>query len=345
MPVAYVSELGATVARDGRQIIVRKQGRVLASWRVAHIEGLVLLGPVNVTSHAARLLLRAGIATALLRRDGRLLGTISGPLSSGIDLRLAQYGLARDQAACLSHSRAIVAAKINAMRQVLRALASNYPSADIRDARAALERLASRAAHAPDVPHLLGIEGAAAAVYFPALASGNRSPLAFAGRSSRPPRDPVNAMLSFGYSLLTAEIHSLLEALGFDPYLGIYHQTVPGRPNLALDLIEPFRHAVIDRLVLRAVNLGRFAAGDFEQHGDRGIRLKTQALRKYIAEYEAAMLLPACDPQDGCRRPARDILRRRCEHLRRSLLTAARQGCPPHVICYEGQDCDQQELA
>jgi CRISPR-associated endonuclease Cas1 len=174
-----------------------------------------------------------------------------------IALRMAQYRAAFDQRKCLAFARSLVAAKIRNTRVFLR---RNFKSGDEGERDAALEalaRLADRALHAAAEPELLGLEGEAAARYFRlfaalfAQAAREFPDFAFDKRTRRPPADPVNAMLSLAYALLTRTWLTTLSAVGFDPYLGFYHHPRFGRPALALDMMEPFRPILCDSTVIQ----------------------------------------------------------------------------------------------
>jgi CRISPR-associated protein Cas1 len=262
MPFAYVTEPGAAVHAKGRTLLVKKAERTLAEWELTHLEALMLIGGVHLTTPAMKALLRAGVETAFLSAKGKLIGQLTPPKPGNVSLRLAQYALSSQPEQRLVNARAVVVAKIAAMGDVLHRYADNYPELPLDAPRQKLGEAQTAAAAAPCPGTLRGIEGSAAAAYWGAFRHLNRSPLDFQGRKARPPRDPINALLSLGYVLLVNEIWSILDAMGFDPFLGVYHEVRPNRPSLALDLVEPFRHHVIDRMVLRSVNLGRFSAAD-----------------------------------------------------------------------------------
>lgn len=165
---------------------------------------------------------------------------------------------------------------------------------------------------------LRGIEGTAAARHFGALAGMVPSAFAFDGRNRRPPRDPVNALLSFGYVLVGNELQALLDAMGFDPYLGFYHQLDYGRPSLALDLLEEFRAALVDRFSLNLLNLGILKPQDFVETPEKGVVLGRDALKTWFAHYEKE--LTATVSVDGESLTWRQIFRRQAERLARTLL-------------------------
>jgi CRISPR-associated protein Cas1 len=181
--------------------------------------------------------------------------------------------------------------------------------------RQSLEQSTLAVQGARDIAALDGVEGAAARAYFGALMAFNGSAFTWPGRVKHPATDPLNAMLSLTYTLLMNEFTALLEGVGLDPYLGFLHQVDYGRPSLALDMMEPFRHPVADRFVLTMVNRAIFDATDFRDRGDQpGVFLASGAMKRYLAEYERWMLA----------RPARfrEVLRTEVERL----VVALREG-------------------
>jgi CRISPR-associated protein Cas1 len=162
------------------------------------------------------------------------------------------------------------------------------------------------------------MEGGAAAGYFQALTAAVPADLGFDGRNRRPPRDPVNALLSFGYVLVGNELQALLDAMGFDPYLGFYHQIDYGRPSLALDLLEEFRAPVVDRLVAKLFNRKIFQAKDFTVEPEHGARLHREALKRFFPLYEEELTTPL--QVDGETLTFRQLFRRQAERLARALI-------------------------
>lgn len=135
----------------------------------------------------------------------------------------------------------------------------------------------------------------------------------FTGRNRRPPRDPLNALLSFGYVLVGSEIQSLLDAMGFDPYLGFFHKIDYGRPSLALDLVEEFRAPLVDRFSLRLLNLGILSAEDFTRTPEGGMVLEREALKRYFAAYEKELTHEIALPEGA--QSYRDLFRRQAQRL------------------------------
>jgi len=175
-----------------------------------------------------------------------------------------------------------------------------------------------RAEEASSLEQLLGVEGIAAARYFRSLAAMVPSHAGFSGRNRRPPRDPMNALLSFGYVLVGNELQSLLDGMGFDPYLGFYHQVDYGRPSLALDLLEEFRAPLVDRFSANLLNLGILATEDFAGTPEKGVLLRHESLKRFFPAYEKEMTTPVV--LDGEELSFRHLFRRQAERLARALL-------------------------
>jgi len=266
MPTLYVTEPGAVVRRSVASLVVTvKRRRVdgtgrreeeLAEVEPHRLEMIGLIGRAHITSDATRLCLEKGIAVSWFTRGGDFVGRLVPEISRTADLRLAQYRLAHDGDAALALSRAVVGAKLRNAAAVLSALRANRPGrTTLGQAIHDLRVSAARCAEAKAVDVLMGIEGDGARVYFGALGDCFSGEISFGVRARRPPPDPANALLSFGYVLLGNMLASLLEARGFDPYLGFFHTVRSGRPSLALDLLEELRHPLVDRLVVRVCNL------------------------------------------------------------------------------------------
>ena len=310
----------------GESLVVSKDEEKLASIELAHLEGLVAVGRVAVTSPALAAMLEAGVPLAMLSRSGKLRGRLVPPAASSVDARLGQFAVLSCDALRLAAARKVVRRKIEAMHVAAGRWLSNQPDASLRSLREQLQRHAAAADGASNLDSLLGVEGAASRAYWGGFALMNASELPFGGRLSRPPGDPVNAMLSFGYALLANETTSALDLLGLDPAIGFYHVPQAGRPALALDLMEPLRHAVVDRAVLKAINLKRVNASHFESVDDGAAwKFTREGVRTFIELYEEAMLGeadgtllegPAPAAGAGTARPScRDAMRRRCERL------------------------------
>jgi CRISPR-associated protein Cas1 len=171
---------------------------------------------------------------------------------------------------------------------------------------------------ASDLDSLRGLEGAAAARYVGAFGTMVPERFGFASRNRRPPRDPLNALLSFGYVLAGNEIQALLDAMGFDPYYGFYHQPDYGRASLALDLLEEFRPALIDRFSISLLNLGGLDVDDFATTPERGCFLRPEGLKRYFVAWERELSTPFAVEEGEA--SYHELFRRQAERLARSLM-------------------------
>ena len=258
-----------------------------------HVETVGLIGRAHITARAVRLCLDHGITVFWMKRNGRLLGRLVPELSRTADLRRRQFRLFENADSALALGRLFVDAKISNAAGLVAAVRSNRPgNRQFGKVITELELLRNQVSSADGRDRLLGIEGDAARRYFKVLGLAFSGPIRFSGRQRRPPPDPANALLSFGYELLSNLIASLLEARGFDPYLGMLHTVRSGRPSLALDVMEKFRHPVVDRFVLRACNRRQFTYDDFRQDELKGVRLTRNGLRRFLQQWEAYLDAP-----------------------------------------------------
>jgi CRISPR-associated protein Cas1 len=244
-------------------------------------------------------------------------GSLEPPRGKNVDLRIAQFEAFRDHEKALGVARSIVAAKIANGAATLELYRKHQEgSADFDERRKALEEAAGRCAAAGDVAALDGVEGSAAREYFGLVMQFNKSEMAWVGRVKHPATDPLNALLSLTYTLLMNEVAALLEGAGLDPFLGFLHQVDYGRPSLALDVVEPFRHPVADRFVLTLVNRRVVEAGDFQSGGEgHGVFLSPKPMRRYFEEYEKWMLAREGDGT-GFREAVRHEVEKLCASLR-----------------------------
>ena len=292
----YIDTPGTVVRRDGGALVVERDDHVLERLPVHRLERLMLWGGAQITTPALRMVVEAGADVAFLGERG-FIGAVRGAVSGGLFVLLAQVDAYRDAERSLVLAREVVATKCLAQAELV-AGARRAPADVGRGERVAeLKHWARRAADASSLDALRGIEGTAARDYFEALGRLVRPPFSFEGRNRRPPRDPVNALLSLGYMMLATEIRADVEARGFDPRLGFLHTVRAGRPALALDLMEPWRAPVVDRLVLTLINRQQLKPDDFEPGPEGGIRLIKSAFARFIDAWEAH--LGGREPTEG----------------------------------------------
>lgn len=282
----YILHQGASVGRSGERLVVRRPGDDDVSVRLLDVSHVSVFGNVQVTAQAIRALAEREIMVFHHTYGGWLAAVTSGVPHKNLDLRVQQYRIADDEQRALPIARAIVAGKLRNQRTLLR---RNHPGLP-PGALAELTRFMRLSRDAPSLDRLYGLEGMAAKVYFTFFPGMLRDPMGFdrSGRERRPPPDPVNALLSFLYSLLVKDATRALMAVGLDPYRGVYHRLRYGRPSLALDLMEEFRPLVADSVVLGLINNRAISRSDFVRRG-RACALNESARRTVARAYEARM--------------------------------------------------------
>lgn len=317
----YIEEQGAYVGKAGETIVVKARGEQVAEVPFLQMSQLALFGNVQVTTQTLHELSRRDIPVCFLSMGGSFYGMMTGFGSRNVELRRAQYRTADDPAACLAIARRIVQAKVRNQRTVLRR--NGEPSESVLRQ---MDDLADEAGTATDPTSLLGIEGAAARAYFSSFATmirprdeTGRWTFHFEGRNRRPPLDPVNAMLSFCYSLLAKDCGVVAMAVGFDPHLGFYHTAHHGRQSLALDMMEEFRPLLADSTVITAINTGEIKADDFVRAA-RAVNLKPGPRKRLIAAYERRLDQAITHPVFGYKVSYRKILEVQARLLGRHLL-------------------------
>jgi len=288
MPPLYVVEQGAKLSIEQRRLLVRKSGEVVAKVPLAHTNAVVIFGNATITTPAMKRLMSSGIDVVFLSKYGRYQGRLVGPLSKFGLLRQHQYALMHDEPFKLTIAQGIVRAKCLNMRTLLQRYNRSLDHAAITQSIERLHWLSERAGRTTRLNALLGVEGQASAAYFSVFKQLFKHAWTFEKRRRRPPPDPVNVLLSFGYTLLTRELEASVALVGLDPYLGVMHTTQYGRPSLALDLVEEFRAVIVDSVVLRCLNTGLVMPADFTpgDQPDRPVVLSDDGRRRFIQAFE-----------------------------------------------------------
>jgi CRISPR-associated protein Cas1 len=282
----YVTAPGASVGKDYEVLQIRKDGAVVDEVRLIDVSHVSVFGNVQVSTQALRELFGRHIPVFYFSFGAWLAGMSVAPVGHSIDARIAQYRVAQDDSASLAIARAIVEGKIRNQRTLVRRSLTDDAKRDLAFLAFSI-RQSRRARTAND---LLGIEGMAARTYFSCFARmlKRRDEFSFNDRNRRPPRDPVNATLSFLYALLVRDCVAALLAVGLEPGLGVFHRVRLGRPSLALDLAEEFRPLIADSVALSALNTGELSPDHFVQRG-AGVALTDAGRRAVIGAYERRM--------------------------------------------------------
>jgi CRISPR-associated protein Cas1 len=315
----YVQEQGAQVGKRGERLVISKGGEEIASARLKDVSQLVLMGNVSISAQSVHLLCEAGVPIVHVSRGHWFYGVTQGiTLRNAFD-RAAQHRGSADPSRVLAFARSVVAAKGANQRTLIGRNVRPRPIGVLK----AMSRLIARSAVADGVDELLGIEGGIAAHYFASFGDMLRprdfdAQWDFSSRNRRPPRDPVNAMLSLGYALLAKECTVALLAEGLDPWWGLYHRPRHGRPALALDLMEEFRPLVVDSAVLTAVNTGMVSAASFAR-STGGCAMTAAGRKDFIRAYESRLDQVVTHPVFGYRCSWRSVIRVQARLLSRWL--------------------------
>lgn len=284
---AYVMEQGAVVAKKGEELVVKKGGEVIGSVRLMELSHLSVHGNVQVTTQAIHGLCERNIPIYYMSTGGWFYGTTLGTSHKNVQLRMAQYRHSADEKDSLDIAKSFIEGKVRNCRTMLRRNCSPSPQAALE----VLAEIIDNIWAAKDAMELLGLEGSASRVYFGHfrdMLSPEAVGFNMESRNRRPPRDPVNAMLSFTYALLAKDCTNTLLSIGFDPYLGFLHRPKYGKPALALDLMEEFRPIICDSTVISCINNREVCRDDFIKTGN-AVSFTSSGKRTLVRAYERRM--------------------------------------------------------
>lgn len=289
----HVITQGAYLHRDGDTIAVQIQRETRIRVPVHTLEGLVCWGQVSCSPPALSLCCEHGVGVSFLTEHGRFLARVQGPVSGNVLLRRQQYRVADAADLSLPIVRNIITSKLANSRIVLLRAARETDDSQrqerLRQAADTLSWAGTDTVRAASIDEARGHEGAGAQAYFSVfndMVHGDREAFHFAERSRRPPRDRVNALLSFLYALLRHDIVSALESVGLDPAVGFLHTDRPGRPSLALDMMEELRSPLTDRLALTLINRRQVQPSHFQQEDGGGTLLQEDGRKLVIAAWQ-----------------------------------------------------------
>jgi CRISPR-associated protein Cas1 len=292
----YVTTEGAWLHKDGANIVMDVDGETRARLPVHMLEGLVCLGRVMVSPPLMGYCAEQGITVSYLSMNGRFQARVEGPVSGNVLLRREQYRRTDDPTRCSQIVQNILVGKLHNQRAVLgRGLRdhadklTDEDQAALTHAHKRLDRIMDKVQSETTLDVLRGLEGEAAQSYFGVfehLIRSTEPAMRFKGRSRRPPMDAVNALLSFLYTLITHDCRSALESVGLDPAVGFLHRDRPGRPSLALDLLEEFRPLLADRLALSLINLKQLTPKDFQTMDNGAVLLKEDSRKVVLTAYQ-----------------------------------------------------------
>jgi CRISPR-associated protein Cas1 len=283
----FVTTQGTWLSQDGENVVVHLDRETSKKFPIHLFESIVCFGKVNATGPLMGFCGRKGVPISFLSENGRFLARVDGPVRGNVLLRREQYRTADDKDRSLAIAKSVIIGKIGNTRAVLMRSARDNPDAApeiLSGVVKYLARTVEELKRAASTDTLRGLEGDAAQSYFGVFNNmilNQKEEFTFEGRSRKPPMDRVNAMLSFVYSLLAHDIASALEGVGLDPAVGYLHKERPGRPSLALDIMEEFRTWLVDRLVLSLINLKQVKPEGFEK-SESGAVLMDDVTRKAV---------------------------------------------------------------
>lgn len=287
----YVTTPEAYLSKDGMNVVVSVNQQEVFRIPAINIEGIVTFGYMGASPGLMKLCSDNGIALTFLSPQGRFVSRIQGQTKGNVLLRKRQYQLSDNEEWSLNIARIMIGGKIQNYRAILRRYIRDYgENEEVNHAVGLLERYKRDALNATDKESLIGYEGMASNVYFevlPLLILNQKKDFPFHGRNRRPPKDAVNAMLSFAYTLIAHDMSAALETVGLDPYVGFLHTLRPGRVSLALDMMEELRAYLGDRFVLSLINKRQVSSTDFLFQGDNGVVMTDKCRKTFISAWQS----------------------------------------------------------
>lgn len=289
----YVTTPMAYLSLDGETIVIQNEDECLGRVPLLNLENIVSFGYRGASPRLMGACAERGIGLCFLTQHGRFLTRISGPVSGNVLLRTAQYRIASTEDGALPIAKMFLTGKIFngrwSLERTLRDHALRVDADRLKGAIGQMKQALDDLMNAVSIEELMGMEGIAAKAYFSVfdqMILKNSAYFRFDGRNRRPPLDPVNALLSFTYSILGHEIAGALEAVGLDPAVGFLHALRPGRASLALDLLEELRAPFADRFVLSLINLGTITESDFARKENGAFYLTDDARKRFLAAWQ-----------------------------------------------------------
>ena len=292
MSVIYIKEQGSCLRHKGEQIAVTKGSQSLLEFPIHHLDQIVALGNVQVTSQALAKLLEHGEDISYFSFGGKYIGHTVSENSKNIFLRFAQYEAYNDKEKRLEIAKRIVESKVCNQISLVKGFHWEREDYDYRKDIGQMQEILRTLSEKRSSHEVMGVEGMCSNIYFHCFRHMLKNGGVFEKRIRRPPRDPVNAILSLAYTFLTKDMAMLLEGASFELYLGFLHGIRYGRKSLALDMIEEWRQPIADRLVLKLFNKRMLTEYDFQEDTGDGVLLNEDGFRKFCREYERWMAEP-----------------------------------------------------
>jgi len=318
MAILYLTEQGCIVNLTAGRIVVRKGEKLLQELPVLKLEQIVAYGNVHLTPAVIAHCLSQGVEVAFLSSPGKYRGRLQPEFTKSTVVRQRQYKLAADSQFCLKMAATIVAGKTRNMIAMIKQ--QRRLRGDGRSTLAELEKTLAKLPGTRTIDQLNGYEGTASREYFKAFRAAFKHDWGFETREYHPPKDPVNGLLSLGYTLLYNDAYGAVNLVGLDPYMGFFHQPKHGHACLASDLMEEHRCVLIDRLVLSALNLQTIKHNDFEAQSDGKVTLKPEALKRFFGLYAQTINERIHYPYASIQTTYRQVIELQVRHFARVLV-------------------------
>ncbi|MFM6356553.1 type I-D CRISPR-associated endonuclease Cas1d [Planktothrix sp.] len=288
MGTVYITVDDAFIGKTDERLTVKADKKTVLDVPLIKVDGIVILGRATISPAVVQELLERHIPLTFLTDTGRYLGRLEPEMTKNIFVRKAQWQAAGESEQALHLVQGFVRGKLKNYRVMLLRQARKYSELNFETALTRLDHAIAPISNTNNINSLRGLEGAGSAAYFGAFDQLIRGDgFSFNSRNRRPPTDPVNSLLSFGYSLLCHDVQSAVNLVGFDPYLGYLHFQHYGRPSLALDLMEEFRPLIVDSMVLSAINLKQLTPDDFTTEPiSNAVSLSPEGRRTFLKLYE-----------------------------------------------------------
>ncbi len=286
----YVTTPESYLSKDGMNVVISVNQKEVFRIPIINVESIVTFGYMGASPGLMKLCADNNVSLAFLSPNGRYLCRFQGQTRGNVLLRKTQYKLSEQDDWMLHISQIMIAGKIQNYRNVLRRYIRDYGDNQIVESAAlSLDYFKKEVFCTSDRQSLMGIEGMAANKYFeafPCLMTQQSDVFQFSGRNRRPPKDPINAMLSLAYTLITNDVTAALETVGLDPYVGFLHTLRPGRASLALDMTEELRAYLGDRFVLSLINRRQISPNDFLYQGEQGVVMTENGRRTFLTAWQ-----------------------------------------------------------
>jgi CRISPR-associated protein Cas1 len=308
MPPLYVVQQNAKIRIENRQVTVELDGTELSSIPIGQVSQVVLFGNIGLTTPAIGALLLAEIEVVFLTENGAYKGRLVGSVTPHVLLRRVQYQRTVEAQYVLQTARGLVSAKLLHLHTLLVRHNREQPDAVVEAAAAQIKASLTRVEQMNSLAELLGLEGTSSRAYFGGYRRLFGPEWHFGDRNRRPPQDPINVLLSLGYTLLMQTTLGAVQVVGLDPYAGFLHDVAYNRPALALDLLEEFR-PVIDGLILWCCHGGQITPADFSPGpAERPVILSEAGIHRYIQAFEQRLERRFTHPQRGIQMPLRQCI-------------------------------------